>query len=259
MGIVSQSGAMSVVPYGLLRGRGHRRAPRPCDRQRLRCHRARAGLGRGGGSRPEAAAALPRDHPRSLEPGRRPRALPTSRGLPVIALKSGRTPAGQQAASSHTGALANEDRVVDGVPRAARHLARARRQRAGACDRVVSQGLEAQGTAPGGDQQLGRDLRDGGRRRNGSLGMPMAQARRGHARGAGQGPAELRHHHQPGRHHRRAADQQRAVRTDPAGHREGSGGRCLPHRHPGGGPRLRRGRASPPTPRCSRAAPASRR
>ena len=36
-----------------------------------------------------------------------------SRGLPVIALKSGRTSAGQEAARSHTGALANEDRVVD--------------------------------------------------------------------------------------------------------------------------------------------------
>ena len=35
------------------------------------------------------------------------------RDLPVIALKSGRTAAGQEAARSHTGALANEDRVVD--------------------------------------------------------------------------------------------------------------------------------------------------
>lgn len=35
------------------------------------------------------------------------------RDLPVIALKSGRTEAGRQAAQSHTGALANEDRVVD--------------------------------------------------------------------------------------------------------------------------------------------------
>jgi acetate---CoA ligase (ADP-forming) len=36
-----------------------------------------------------------------------------SRDLPIIALKAGRTASGQKAASSHTGALAAEDRVVD--------------------------------------------------------------------------------------------------------------------------------------------------
>jgi acyl-CoA synthetase (NDP forming) len=36
-----------------------------------------------------------------------------ARDLPIIALKSGRSEAGRQAAQSHTGALANEDRVVD--------------------------------------------------------------------------------------------------------------------------------------------------
>src|SRR5260370_32681391 len=35
------------------------------------------------------------------------------RDRPVMALKSGRSEAGRQAAQSHTGALANEDRVVD--------------------------------------------------------------------------------------------------------------------------------------------------
>ncbi|HWW49855.1 MAG TPA: acetate--CoA ligase family protein [Xanthobacteraceae bacterium] len=35
------------------------------------------------------------------------------RDLPIIALKSGRTDAGRAAAQSHTGALANEDRMVD--------------------------------------------------------------------------------------------------------------------------------------------------
>ncbi len=40
-------------------------------------------------------------------------ALALDRDLPIIALKSGRSEAGRAAAQSHTGALANEDRVVD--------------------------------------------------------------------------------------------------------------------------------------------------
>ncbi len=40
-------------------------------------------------------------------------AMALDRDLPIIALKSGRSEAGRQAAQSHTGALANEDRVVD--------------------------------------------------------------------------------------------------------------------------------------------------
>jgi acyl-CoA synthetase (NDP forming) len=40
-------------------------------------------------------------------------AVALERDLPIIALKSGRSEAGRQAAQSHTGALANEDRVVD--------------------------------------------------------------------------------------------------------------------------------------------------
>jgi acyl-CoA synthetase (NDP forming) len=40
-------------------------------------------------------------------------AVALDRDLPIIALKSGRSEAGKQAAQSHTGALANEDRVVD--------------------------------------------------------------------------------------------------------------------------------------------------
>jgi acetate---CoA ligase (ADP-forming) len=40
-------------------------------------------------------------------------AVALHRDLPIIALKSGRSEAGRAAAQSHTGALANEDRVVD--------------------------------------------------------------------------------------------------------------------------------------------------
>ena len=174
VGMVSQSGAMSVVPYGLLRARGHRRAPRPRHRQRLRT---------------SPCPSWPRWSRRTrtckllllyLETIRDPWNLAEAariareRGLPIVALKSGRTPAGQQAAQSHTGALANEDRVVDafleqhGIWRARDVGELVQRGRA------VPEGLEAEGAAPGGDQQLGRDLRDGGRRRH----------RRGHADGA---------------------------------------------------------------------------
>jgi acyl-CoA synthetase (NDP forming) len=112
VGIVSQSGAMSVIPYGLLRRRGigvrHTHATGN-DADVTVC---------------EMAGVVARDPELKLlclyleslpDPHHlaETAAIARERGLPIVALKSGRTPAGQATASSHTGALANEDRVVD--------------------------------------------------------------------------------------------------------------------------------------------------
>ncbi|WP_088279891.1 acetate--CoA ligase family protein [Ideonella sp. A 288] len=112
VGIISQSGAMSVIPYGLLRGRGigvrHAHATgNDCDVTVC-----------------ELATVVAEDPGLKLlmlylegipDPWHlaEAAAVARERGLPIVALKSGRTPAGQEAALSHTGALASEDRVVD--------------------------------------------------------------------------------------------------------------------------------------------------
>jgi acyl-CoA synthetase (NDP forming) len=112
IGIVSQSGAMSVIPYGLLRARGlgvrHAHATgNDCDMTVC-----------------ELATVVAEDPDLKLlllylegipDPWHLAEAarVARDRDLPMVVLKSGRTPAGQQAAQSHTGALANEDRMVD--------------------------------------------------------------------------------------------------------------------------------------------------
>jgi acetate---CoA ligase (ADP-forming) len=110
--IISQSGAMSAVPYGLLRGRG------------IGVRHVHATGNDGDVTVAELARAVIDDDAVKLlllyleaipdpamlaEVAERARA----RNVPVVAVKTGRSAAGQRAAASHTGALASEDRVVD--------------------------------------------------------------------------------------------------------------------------------------------------
>jgi acyl-CoA synthetase (NDP forming) len=110
--MVSQSGAMSAMPIGLLleQGLGVRYSlatGNDADVNVLEMAAAAA-------SDPDIKLLL-----LYLESIPRPELLEAlaeiahARGVYVVALKSGRTEAGQRAALSHTGALANEDRVVD--------------------------------------------------------------------------------------------------------------------------------------------------
>lgn len=112
IGIVGQSGALSVVPYGLLRraGLGVRHAHATGNDSDVTVCELAAAVADDPGVELLLLYLESIPDPHNLaEAARRARA----RGLPIVALKSGRTAAGQAAARSHTGALANEDRVVD--------------------------------------------------------------------------------------------------------------------------------------------------
>jgi len=110
--IVSQSGAMSAVPYGLLRGRGI--GVRHChatgnDADVTVAEMARAVIEDEGVKLLLLYLEAIPDPAMLAAVAERAR----ERQVPIVALKTGRTAAGQRAAKSHTGALANEDRVVD--------------------------------------------------------------------------------------------------------------------------------------------------
>jgi acyl-CoA synthetase (NDP forming) len=110
--IVSQSGVMSAVPYGLLRARG------------IGVRHAHSTGNDADVSMSELALAVLGDPDVRLlllyfEALRDPETLALAaatareRDIPIVAIKSGRSARGQAAARSHTGALATEDRVVD--------------------------------------------------------------------------------------------------------------------------------------------------
>ena len=112
VGIISQSGAMSVIPYGLLRARGvgvrHSHATgNDCDV--TVCELATV-VAEDPGLKLLLLYLEGIPDPWNLAEAAR---VARARHLPIVALKAGRTAAGQEAALSHTGALANEDRTVD--------------------------------------------------------------------------------------------------------------------------------------------------
>ena len=109
--IISQSGAMSAAPYGMLRARG------------IGVRHAHATGNDGDVTVAEMARAVIEDPAVKLlllylEAIPDPAMLAAvaerarARDVPIVAVKTGRTAQGQRAAKSHTGALANEDRVV---------------------------------------------------------------------------------------------------------------------------------------------------
>jgi len=110
--IVSQSGALSQLIYGLLRKRGV--GVRHCHATGNEADITVA----------ELAVEVAQDPAVKLlllyletvnDPDKLAEAAAIARGrdLPLVVLKSGRTPSGQRAASSHTGSMATEDRMVD--------------------------------------------------------------------------------------------------------------------------------------------------
>ena len=112
IGIVSQSGGISAVLYGLLRGRG------------LGVRHVHATGNEADASVADLAWAVAHDPDVKLlllylenianpELLARTAEYARSRDLPIVAIKAGRSVSGQRAATSHTGSLANEDHVVD--------------------------------------------------------------------------------------------------------------------------------------------------
>ena len=128
-----------------------------------------------------------------------------SKKKPVIMLKAGRTSAGAAAASSHTGALAGNDKIYDDVLRQSGVIrAKSLRQTARLCTRRADP-ADAQGRERG-DHHRRRRL---GRAAVRCLRRQRPEAAQAHARGPGRGLPQVhpavRRGRQPGGHHRRRA------------------------------------------------------
>lgn len=109
--VLSQSGGMSAMMYGLLRQRGI--GVRHMHATGNEADVTVAELADAVLDDPDMRAVLL--YLESLRDAGQLAAAASKareRGVPLIAVKAGRTPAGSRAAASHTGALANEDRAV---------------------------------------------------------------------------------------------------------------------------------------------------
>lgn len=110
--IISQSGAMSMVPYAALREMGI--GIRYSIATGNECDLTVAELAMATLQDPDIRILLLyAEHIPDPERWARMAELARQRGVPVLALKAGVSAAGQAAASSHTGALASDDRVTD--------------------------------------------------------------------------------------------------------------------------------------------------
>ena len=235
--MVSQSGAMSAVPIGLLfeQGLGVRYSlatGNDADVNVLEMATAAA-------SDPEIKLLL-----LYLESIPRPELLEAlaatahARGVYVVALKSGRTEAGQRAALSHTGALANEDRVVDAA------LERVGIWRARNIGELVSaaadlsQRLEAARASPRHDFGFRRHRRH--ERRRSDVREPRdGSPRRTGAPETRRDPSDVRVGWQPDRSHRRIALEQPPALRHPPRSRPRERRRQFHDRLPDRGARLR--------------------
>lgn len=110
--VLSQSGGMSAMVYGLLRQKG------------IGVRHVHATGNEADVTVSDMAWAIAHDpeikllllyleHIPNPEMLARTAAYARSRNLPIVAVKAGRSASGQQAASTHTGSMANEDHVVD--------------------------------------------------------------------------------------------------------------------------------------------------
>ena len=110
--VISQSGAMSSVPYGLLRrrGLGVRYAHATGNDADLGVGELTEAVLQDGDIRLVLLYLEDIRDPRPLE---RAGLLALERQVPIVALVGGRSAEGRRAALSHTGALAHERRVVD--------------------------------------------------------------------------------------------------------------------------------------------------